>query len=55
MSFCLYEIAKNAAIQQRVHAEMDSVLAQNNGQFTYDSLGELQYLESCIDGKMEFN
>lgn len=50
MSFCLYEIAKDPDMQQRVQAEIDKVLAQNNGQLTYDSLGELHYLECCIDG-----
>lgn len=51
MSFCLYEIAKNADIQRRVHAEIDAVLAKtDDGQFTYESLNELTYLECCIDG-----
>lgn len=51
MSFCLYEIAKNAEIQDHVHKEIDAVLAQHNGQFTYESIQQLTYLESCIDGK----
>lgn len=52
MSFCLYEIARNKEIQQKLHDEIDSVLAVlPNNQFTYDSLGDLKYLECCIDGK----
>lgn len=51
MSFCLYEIAKNPRIQQKLQAEIDEVLARNKDQVTYDSVGEMKYLESCIDGK----
>lgn len=50
MSFCLYEIAKDDAIQRKVQVEIDTVLAQHNGQFTYESTNELKYLECCIDG-----
>lgn len=50
LSFCLYEIAKNAEIQNRVHDEIDRVLKEHNGQITYESLGECKYLSQCIDG-----
>lgn len=52
MSFCLYEIAKNADIQQKVHEEIDEVLAKYNGQLTYDAINELKYLDCCIDGML---
>lgn len=50
ISFCLYSIAKHPDIQQKVHAEIDRVLAQNNGELSYDSINELKYLECCFDG-----
>lgn len=52
MSFCLYEIAKNADIQRKVHAEIDRVLAEHKGEISYQSVSEMKYLESCIDGKL---
>lgn len=51
MAYFLLEIAKNLEIQQKVHEEIDRVLAQHNGELTYDSLNDLKYLECCIDGK----
>lgn len=50
ISFCLYEMAKNAEIQQLLCDEIDSVLIQNDGQFTYGSINGMKYLECCIDG-----
>ncbi|XP_062563717.1 probable cytochrome P450 6d5 [Armigeres subalbatus] len=49
MSFCLYEISKNTEIQRKLQSEIDSVLARNNGELTYDSIHEMRYLECCID------
>lgn len=51
ISFCLFEIARNADIQRKVHREIDEVLAKHNGQLTYESASEMKYLESCIDGE----
>lgn len=50
ISYSLYEIAKNLEIQRKVQAEIDAVLTKFNGQFTYESISELSYLECCIDG-----
>lgn len=50
LSFCLFEIARNPDVQQKVHEEIDRVLAQHDGELTYDSLSDLKYLECCIDG-----
>ncbi|XP_055296745.1 uncharacterized protein LOC129565659 [Sitodiplosis mosellana] len=49
LSFCLYELAKDPKIQQRVHEEIDIVLNQHNGQITYVSISDMKYLEACID------
>lgn len=50
MTYFLYEIAQNPDIQRKLHEEIDHVLAQHGGQFTYDSINDLGYLECCIDG-----
>lgn len=54
MSFCLYEIAKNPKIQQKIQEEIDTVLDRHDGQFSYDSIKELTYLQCCIDGLYEY-
>lgn len=51
MSFCLYEIARNPEIQQKLQREIDDVLANHNGQLTYNSINEMKFLEACIDGE----
>jgi len=51
MSFCLYELAKHQEIQDRVRQEIKEVMAKHDNKITYDSLSEMKYLESCIDGK----
>lgn len=49
LTFCMYELAKNPEIQKRVHDEIDRVLAEHNGEITYDSVTDMKYLEACID------
>lgn len=51
ISFCLYEVAKHPDVQRKLHEEIDTVLARYNGKVTYESVSEMKYLESCIDGK----
>lgn len=53
MSFCMYELAKKAEIQRKVHAEIDAVLGQHDGQLTYESVGEMKFMERCIDGEQQ--
>lgn len=50
MSFCMYELARNPECQRKVQSEIDAISAKYNGAITYDSLSEMKYLESCIDG-----
>lgn len=52
LSWCLYELSLNPAIQKRVQNEIDEVLVRYNGEFTYESLKEMTYLEMCLDGEL---
>lgn len=50
ISFCLTELAKNPEVQRKVHVEIDSVFkSTGHNEITYDMLGELKYLEACLD------
>lgn len=46
LAFCIYELAKNPKIQQKVHDEIDKTF--NDVDMTYDSIKSLKYLECCI-------
>lgn len=46
IAFCIYELAKNPQIQQKVHDEIDKTFKEAD--MTYDSVKSLKYLESCI-------
>lgn len=52
MSFCLYELAKNQEIQTKIQTEIDEIIMKHNGEISYASVGEMKYLEACIDGKI---
>lgn len=53
MTFTLFELARNPQMQRRVQEEIDRVSAQYDGQITHESLGDMKYLEMCIDGKCD--
>lgn len=50
MSFCLFELARNPQIQRKVQEEIDRVLKTGGtDEITYDLMGDLKYLECCVD------
>lgn len=49
MSFCLYELAKNEDVQNRVRKEIDNVLTDHKGEITFEAINEMKLLEMCID------
>ncbi|BFG03553.1 probable cytochrome P450 6a13 [Drosophila madeirensis] len=48
MSFCLYELALNPDIQDRLRSEILEVLGRNNDQLTYESIQEMPYLDQVV-------
>jgi cytochrome P450 family 6 len=51
MTFCLYELALNPNIQDRVRNEIDTVLKRHGGNITYESVFEMEYLDKVVNGK----
>ena len=50
LSYCLFELARNIELQRKVQEDIDKVFkATGPDGFTYDLLGELKYVECCID------
>ncbi|KAG4068832.1 hypothetical protein HA402_004980 [Bradysia odoriphaga] len=50
ISFCLYELAKKPILQQRAYDEIVQVLTAYNGEISFDSLNDMKFIESCIEG-----
>nr|AAV68097.2 cytochrome P450 CYP6P9 [Anopheles funestus]ABC87786.1 CYP6P9 [Anopheles funestus] len=48
-SFCLYELAKNPDIQERLRQEINQAIEENDGQVTYDVAMNIQYLDDVIN------
>ncbi|KAH8410873.1 hypothetical protein KR222_005602, partial [Zaprionus bogoriensis] len=49
MSFCLYELALQPEIQERLRDEIEEVLKETpNGELTYDAIGKMTYLDQVL-------
>ncbi|XP_059610495.1 probable cytochrome P450 6a14 [Phlebotomus argentipes] len=48
MTFALYELAKEQEIQDRVREEINRVLGEHNGEYSYDACMEMKYLDQVI-------
>jgi cytochrome P450 family 6 len=51
MAFCLYELALNPDIQERVRTEIDTVLQKHGGDITYEAISEMDYLDKVVNGE----
>lgn len=49
MNFCLYELACNQDIQERLRDEIEKAIAANGGKVTYDLVMGLQYLDNVVN------
>ncbi|KDQ65293.1 putative cytochrome P450 6a13 [Zootermopsis nevadensis] len=52
MSYCLYELALNPDVQQRVRDEVDTVLQKHGGAITYEAIQEMEYLDKAVAGEI---
>lgn len=52
LTFCMFELAKQSEIQQKIQSEIDHVLREENGRITYDSFSKMKYLDCCIEGEV---
>uniref|UniRef100_A0AAG5CVY9 Cytochrome P450 n=1 Tax=Anopheles atroparvus TaxID=41427 RepID=A0AAG5CVY9_ANOAO len=48
-SFCLYELAKNPDIQERLREEINQAVEANGGEVTYDTVMSIPYLDQVIN------
>lgn len=51
-TFALYELAKNINIQNKARKEIREVLKKHDGKMIYETIQEMKYLRSIIDGKL---
>uniref|UniRef100_A0A340TBH6 Cytochrome P450 n=1 Tax=Anopheles minimus TaxID=112268 RepID=A0A340TBH6_9DIPT len=49
MNFCLYELAKNSELQERLRKEINRALEANGGELTYDVVMGIEYLNKVVD------
>lgn len=49
MTYCMYELAINEDIQERARKSVFDVLKKYGNNFTYDAVGEMNYLECCVN------
>lgn len=52
MTFCLYELAQNQEVQEKLRKEIQDVLERFDGKITYESLKEMTYLQMSLDGNI---
>lgn len=51
MSFCVYELAMNPEVQEKLRQEVDETLKGGRGTVDYDNLTKMKYLDMVISGK----
>lgn len=49
MAFCLYELAQNTDVQDKLRYEIREVMERNGNKLTYDCMLEMKYLNMVLD------
>ncbi|XP_058836873.1 uncharacterized protein LOC131693230 [Topomyia yanbarensis] len=49
MNFCLFELAKNPDVQERLRDEIEKAIEANDGEITYDLVMGIQYLDNVVN------
>ncbi|XP_054288447.1 probable cytochrome P450 6a13 [Macrosteles quadrilineatus] len=52
ITFCLYELACNYKIQEKLHWEVEEVLERHNNEISYQALQEMTYMDQVINESM---
>lgn len=55
LGFAIYEMARNPDIQERLYEEISEVLARHNGEFTFEAMQEMKYLDNVIHETMRID
>lgn len=55
MTYCMYELSLNEEIQEKAREDVRKALKKYNGELTYDAIGDMDYLEQCINESMRKN
>lgn len=55
MAFCLYELARNQQVQDKLHKELSDVLAKHEGQLTYQAVQDMSYMDQVINGNFNLS
>lgn len=50
MNFCLFELARNTDVQEKVRQDVSNVLAKHDGKLTYEAINEMTYLDQVLNG-----
>lgn len=50
LQFCLYELACNPTVQERLFQEIQEVLQKHNNDMKFDALDDLTYLDQVVNG-----
>lgn len=51
LSFCLFELALNPDIQSKARCAIKEAFKKYNGQFTYEMLTDIPYVNQLMEGK----
>lgn len=51
VSFTLYELAKNPSLQEKLRQEINSVMEEHGGDFTYEIINEMSLLSMVLKGR----
>jgi cytochrome P450 family 6 len=50
MTYSLFELSQNQAVQDKARDSVRKVLAKHDGLFTYEAMMEMTFIENCISG-----
>jgi hypothetical protein len=51
MTFALYELSLQPAIQERMRTEIEQVMEKYNQEMTYEAILDMPYLEMVVSGE----